>query len=66
MANYVSERAWIKKKYKQGVTKAELRDSVGAFSNKDKKEVMKQKNLTSKQYDRRYKFLSNVYYLLDN
>ena len=62
--NYKKEYAWIKKKYKQGVSKVELRESVGIFSNRDRKKVMKQKHLTSKQYDKRYNFLSNVYYLL--
>lgn len=67
MANtkFKRENAWIKKKYRQGVSKKELRESVGIFSNKKKEKVMKDKNLTSSQYKKRYDFLSNVYYLLD-
>lgn len=38
--SYKKEYAWINKKYKQGVSKAELRDSVGIFSNREKKKVM--------------------------
>ena len=38
--------------------------NVGSFSNKKKSVVMKQKGLTSKQYDDRYSFLSKVYYIL--
>ena len=59
-------RAWIKKKIKSGVSQRELYKSVGIFSNKDKKDVMKEKRLTSKQYDKRYDFLGEVFTLLFN
>lgn len=57
-------RAWIHKKIKSGVKQAELRDSVGLFSNRKKEETMKMKKMTSKQYDRRYSFLEEVFFLL--
>ena len=63
--NYYKERAWIKKKLDSGVTKKELHNTVGMFSNKSKKKVMQQKGLTSKEYDKRYKFLHNVFNILD-
>ena len=59
------ERNWIKKKIRSGVSQNELLNSVGIFSNKPKEKVMKQKNLTEKQYKARYRFLSNCYALLD-
>lgn len=62
---YYKERAWISKKLNSGVTKKELYHSVGVWSNKDKKKVMQQKNLTEKQYKRRYSFLLNVFNILD-
>jgi len=64
--NYKKEYAWIRYKYSQGVTKEKLRDCVGVFSNKKKNQVMQQKNLSSKEYDKRNKFLSNVYHILSN
>lgn len=57
-------QAWINKKLKQGVTRNELRACVGSFSNKSKKKVMQEKNLTEKQYKKRYDFLAKVYSLL--
>lgn len=61
---YKNEYAWIKRKLASGVSKDELRECVGAFSNKSKDRIMREKNLSSKQYDKRNKFLSNVYYIL--
>lgn len=55
---------WINKKLNCGVTREELRNCVGAFSNRNKKTVMAEKNLTEKQYKKRYDFLSKVYSLL--
>ena len=55
---------WINKKLNSGVTRDELRNCVGAFSNRNKKIVMTEKNLTEKQYKKRYDFLSKVYSLL--
>lgn len=58
-------QAWINKKlYHEGVDPIKLRNTVGAFSNKEKSRVMKEKNLSEKQYDRRHKFLSEVYSIL--
>ena len=62
--SYKKEYAWINKKYKQGVSKKELVNSVGAFSNKKKNKVMAEKKLTSKQYEQRKSFLFNVYNIL--
>ncbi len=59
-----SAQKWINKKLRQGVSKAELRSGVGTFSNKNKKKVMAEKNLTEKQYKQRYDFLSEVFSLL--
>ena len=57
-------QAWINKKISSGVDHAYLLHTVGSFSNKKKSVVMKQKGLTSKQYDDRYSFLAKVYYIL--
>lgn len=64
--NYYREKAWIKKKLSYGVSYNDLYNSVGAFSDKKKEKVMSRKNLTSKEYDERKKFLGNVYYLMSN
>lgn len=64
--NYRCERAWIFKKINKGVTQDELRTSVGIFSNRKKKKVMAQKNLSEKQYKKRSEFLGNAYVLLNN
>ncbi len=66
MNKYLKERAWIRKKINNGVSQDELLSSVGRFSNRSKKNVMSLKNLTEAQYKKRYEFLSNVYYLLNN
>ncbi len=62
--SFNSAQRWINKKIKQGVTKNQLRACVGSFSNKSKKKVMQEKNLTEKQYKQRYDFLAKVYSLL--
>ena len=59
-------KAWVHKKLKQGVPKKELLYCVGVFSNKEKAKVMKQKNLSSKQYERRHNFLYKAYCYLEN
>ena len=62
---YNKERAWIKKKLRQEhLTQNELLNTVGIFSNMKKQKVMAEKNINSSEYERRYKFLGNVYYLL--
>lgn len=63
---YNRERAWIKKKLKSGISQGELYHTVGMFSNKSKKRVMIEKGLSEKGYDKRYKFLCNVHFLLGN
>ena len=64
--SYSKERRWIEKKVRSGVSKKELLNTVGIFSNKKKEKVMKQKGLSEKQYQERYSFLARVYYLLSN
>lgn len=59
-------RAWINKKINSGVLQNELLNCVGAFSNKDKKDVMKTKKLNENQYKKRYSFLEEVYFLLSS
>ena len=61
-----TEQWWIERKLKSGVSREQLLHTVGAFSNKKKERVMKEKNLTEKQYRDRYEFLSNVYVLLSD
>lgn len=64
---YNKERAWIKKKLRQeNLTQGELLQTVGMFSNKKKNKVMAEKNINSAEYEKRYKFLANVYYLLSS
>lgn len=63
---YINERKWIRKKINSGVSQSDLRNYVGIFSDKQKKQVMKEKGLSEKQYSKRYDFLGNVYYLLCN
>ena len=63
---YFRERAWIKSKYAKGVSKRDLMNCVGAFSNKKKERVMREKGLSEREYKKRYNFLINVYYLLNN
>ena len=58
-------RAWVNKKLRQGVNKNELYACVGAFSNRKKSVVMAEKNLTEKQYQRRYDFLSKAFRYLE-
>ena len=62
--NYSKEKAWINKKLAAGVSKQELLNCVGVFSNKKKDRVKREKKLNDKQYEERYNFLANVYYLL--
>ena len=59
-------KAWVNKKLRQGVDKNELYACVGAFSNRKKSVVMAEKNLTEKQYQRRYSFLSNAFLYLQD
>ena len=66
MANYNKEKRWINSKLRQGVSKKDLLNTVGMFSNKKKEKVMAQKKLSEKQYKERYDFLARVYYLLSN
>ncbi len=61
------EEQWIAKKLRQnpGLTKSQLRQTVGMFSNKSPKKVMAEKGLSQKQYEERRAFLANVYSLLN-
>ena len=64
--SYRGEHAWINKKLRQGIRPDVLRNSIGAFSNRKKETVMKEKGLSEREYKKRYKFLGNVYYLLSS
>ena len=64
--NYKNARAWIYKKINNGVSQSDLLNGVGAFSNKDKDIVKKNKKLSEKQYKKRYSFLEKVYFLLSS
>ena len=67
MKNLKKERAWINKKLsEENLTPAQLRTTVGMFSNKKKSKVMAQKNISSEEYDKRYNFLKNVYFILSD
>jgi len=66
MANYNKEKRWIEKKLRQGVSKKELLNTVGMFSNKKKEKVMAQKKLSEREYKERYNFLARVYFILSN
>ena len=66
MANYNKEKRWINQKLRSGVSKKELLNTVGMFSNKKKEKVMAQKGLTEKQYKQRYEFLARVYTILSD
>ena len=57
-------KAWVHKKIRKGVPKAELLACVGTFSNKKKEKVMAEKNLSEKQYKQRYEFCKNAYLYL--
>ena len=58
--------AWINKKINSGVSRDELRETVGRFSNRDKKKVMAEKGLNEAQYKQRYDFLAKVYTVLSS
>ena len=66
MYAYSKESKWIKKKLRSGISQSQLLHNVGCFSNKPKSKVKYEKNLSEKQYQARYKFLSNVYRLLQD
>ena len=59
-------KAWVHKKLNSGVSKENLRNCIGAFSNRSKKKVMQEKGLSDKQYKRRYDFLYNAYVYLES
>ena len=61
------EEAWIRKKLREnpGLTRQQLKNTVGMFSNKNPKKVMTEKGLNQKQYKDRYDFLGRVYQILD-
>ena len=63
---YKREIAWVRKKLAAGVSKQELLNCVGIFTNKKKEKIMQEKNINQKQYKERYKFLGNVYFLLNS
>lgn len=62
--SYKKEIAWIKKKKFNGVKLIDLKNGVGAWSNLSKEYVMKKDKLTEAQYNKKRRFLENVYFLL--
>ena len=58
-------KAWVRKKLRKGVPKGELYACLGVFSNRKKSKVMAEKNLSEKQYKRRYEFCSNAFLYLE-
>lgn len=56
---------WIKKKLNEGENIDVLFNRIGMFSNRSKKKTMSLKNIDSKEYDRRRKFLSTCYDLIE-
>lgn len=58
-------KAWVNKKLRSGVPLNELYNCVGIFSNKKPEKVMKEKNISSKEYERRYNFLFNAFCYLE-
>ena len=58
-------KAWVDKKLREGVHPEELYRCVGYFSNAKKEKKMKEKNLTSSGYDKRYDFLYNAFCYLE-
>ena len=66
-STYSKERKWIRNILNSSnITQAELYNTVGLFSNKSKEKVMKEKNITSSEYDKRRKFLYKVFCLLES
>ena len=59
--------AWINKKvYKDNIDPRVLEETTGRFSNRKKEKVMKEKNLSEKQYKKRYSFLCDAHLILSN
>lgn len=60
------EEAWIRKKLREnpGLTRDQLRHTVGMFSNKKPEKAKAEKGLNQKQYEERRSFLARVYSLL--
>ena len=64
--SYKSAKAWVDKKLAHGVNERELYHCVGKFSNRPRGEVMKEKGLTAKQYEKRYNFMLDVFQVLED
>ena len=58
-------KAWVDKKLRQGVNSKELYNCLGFFSNAKKEKKMKQKNLSSSGYDKRYEFCYKAFRYLE-
>ena len=58
-------KAWVDKKLRSGVPPSELYRCLGFFSKTKKEKKMKQKNLSSSGYDKRYEFCYNAFCYLE-
>lgn len=59
--------AWINRILdKTSVDPKQLHSCIGKFSNKKKKKVMAEKNITSSEYERRRKFLFRAFCILED
>ena len=61
---YSKQRAWLKRRISMGQKPDKLYKGISQFLAKPKSVVMEQKNLSSREYDRRYKFMSDCFELL--
>ena len=64
MAYRTTERAWLSKRIFMGQKPDNLYKCIGQFLAKPKHIVMEQKSLSSREYDKRYKFMSNCFGIL--
>lgn len=64
MAYRTKERAWLSKRISMGQRPDKLYKGISQFLAKPKHIVMEQKSLTSLEYDRRYKFMSDCFEIL--
>lgn len=66
MAYRTKERAWLSKRISMGQKPDKLYRGISLFLAKPKSVVMEQKSLTSREYDRRYKFMADCFRVLDD
>lgn len=64
MAYRTKERAWLSKRISMGQRPDKLYKGISQFLAKPKHIVMEQKSLSSREYDKRYKFMSDCFEIL--